>query len=294
MTLYERGHWLDDDRIQEVFTGEFRRALAPLYRAVMSRLRRLAIRRAYAVFVHGSVLRAECAALNGRVLDVVPLSPVRATDLWLRPAQADAEEETILYVGAVGRKKGLDYLLKACRLLADQGRRFRLRLVLQSPPTPQQQQMLAPIRERATVEVGLKWQDLRERYRTSSVLVVPSTSEGFPRVLYEGMSQSIPIVVSGLPSISAVLGDGVHALLCPPGDARAVASTIERLLSNRELRTSLVGNAFELVSSLLRANAGRSHARQVFEICHSSPGPGSAFTDFRPVPNEQFEDRGQR
>jgi glycosyltransferase involved in cell wall biosynthesis len=200
------------------------------------------------------------------VLDVVPLSPVRAGDLWLRPTQAEAGPQTILYVGAVGKQKGLEYLIGACRLLAERGVEFRLRLVLQTPPTTEQQELLAPIRERAVVEIGLKWPDLKERYRTSSVLVVPSLSEGFPRVLYEGMSQSVPIVASGLPPIAAVLSDGVHALLCPPGDVKTLAPTIERLLANSELKASLAVNAFELVSNLLRANAERSHARQVSEI----------------------------
>jgi glycosyltransferase involved in cell wall biosynthesis len=79
----------------------------------------------------------------------------------------------------------------------------------------------------------------------ADVLVLPnpasaiSTRYTSPLKLFEYMAAGRPIVSSDLPSIREILRDGVNALLVPPGDPIALASAIDRLLTDPELAARL-------------------------------------------------------
>lgn len=59
--------------------------------------------------------------------------------------------------------------------------------------------------------------------------------EPFGRVLLEGMRSAIPVVAPDWEAVREIVGDGIHALLYPPGDARALADRLEALLVEPDL-----------------------------------------------------------
>jgi len=64
-----------------------------------------------------------------------------------------------------------------------------------------------------------------------------------PLKLFEYMAAGVPIVASNLPSIREILCHGRDALLVEPGNPRALAEGIQRLLQDRRLAERLVRNA---------------------------------------------------
>jgi glycosyltransferase involved in cell wall biosynthesis len=68
---------------------------------------------------------------------------------------------------------------------------------------------------------------------------------GSPTKLFEYMGLGKPIVASALEQIAEVIEDERTGLLCPPGDARAAAGQVERLLGDPGLRSRLGGAALE-------------------------------------------------
>lgn len=69
----------------------------------------------------------------------------------------------------------------------------------------------------------------------SDVLVVPSLwYENSPVVIQEGRAAGIPIVASGHGALPEKVRDGAEGLHFPPGDAIALARTLERLASEPE------------------------------------------------------------
>jgi glycosyltransferase involved in cell wall biosynthesis len=70
-----------------------------------------------------------------------------------------------------------------------------------------------------------------------------------PLKLFEAMASNRPVVASDLPSIREILSHEVNALLVPPGDPRALAAAIERLLRDSALSTRLAARAFEDVKA---------------------------------------------
>jgi phosphatidylinositol alpha-mannosyltransferase len=73
------------------------------------------------------------------------------------------------------------------------------------------------------------------------VFCAPSLrGESFGVVLLEAMAASTPIVASDLPGYRNVANDDVHAVLVPPGDAKALAAALCRVLEDGSLRRRLV------------------------------------------------------
>ncbi len=71
------------------------------------------------------------------------------------------------------------------------------------------------------------------------VLAVPSFTEGFPLVIVEAMLAGTAVVASSVGGIPEIVVDGETGLLVPPGDVSALATALERLLGDRELRTAI-------------------------------------------------------
>ena len=80
--------------------------------------------------------------------------------------------------------------------------------------------------------------DMPALLATSDIVVLPTYyPEGIPRVLIEAAAMSTPIVSTTIPGVAEIVEDGVNGSLVPPRDADALASAIEGLLNNPQLRS---------------------------------------------------------
>jgi glycosyltransferase involved in cell wall biosynthesis len=85
--------------------------------------------------------------------------------------------------------------------------------------------------------------------RASDVLTIPWPWTEFsayftsPMKLFEYMAASVPIVATDLPAIREVLRHGENAWLVTPGDAKALADGINRVLSDRPLAERIAQQA---------------------------------------------------
>ena len=97
-------------------------------------------------------------------------------------------------------------------------------------------------------------------YRAADVLVHPTLDDTFAMVVLEGLAHGLPVVVSGPAQcgISTLLKDGKDALLLTdPQDAKELAGTLKRLLTEDALqqRLSMHGREFAQGHSWERAAA---------------------------------------
>lgn len=265
--VYERGHWLDDEQIRARFQG-LRHLAVPMYRVVMGRLRRAMLTDAHMVFVHGDELLRECMEIRqGKgVEQVVPLLPLGQHHFFKREDTCASGRAKLLYVGGVGGKKGVEYLFEAVGQLRACERDVELRMITKAPLLSNQEALLDALglRDHVRIEVGLPWLRVIEAYRVADLLVVPSLSEGFPRVIYEGLSQSVPIVATGVGGIPGLMKDGENALLVEPYSAGALRGAIEQLLDDSGLRRRLIRNGLVTAEALFGPDRPfQCHAQQV-------------------------------
>ena len=77
--------------------------------------------------------------------------------------------------------------------------------------------------------------DINLLFQQSSIVVLPSYREGFPKVLQEAAACGRAIIASDVPGCRDAVKDGVTGLLVKPKDPNALAEKIEYLLSNDHL-----------------------------------------------------------
>jgi phosphatidyl-myo-inositol alpha-mannosyltransferase len=214
------------------------RLARPLGRAVLDRL-------AAAVAVSEAAAGYHSAALG--------VAPSRFTIVpngvdVPRFAEADPYDEvladgrpTLLFVGRLERRKGLEPLIRAFTLLKTARPDLRL-LVVGDGPERDRCQGLLPARLRDDVVfLGRVGQDELPRYYASCDLYVSPAlgGESFGIVLLEAMAAGVPIVASDIPGYRSVARDEVQGRLVPPGDPRALAEAIGSLLDNPSLRRAM-------------------------------------------------------
>lgn len=159
-----------------------------------------------------------------------------AGDVW-EPCQRPLRTRvTLLFVGEISRAKGVGVLLEAVAHLAHLGYSLKLILVGQGPEIETLKRQTIP-----NVELDVKgWMSHGESFdrlfREADALVLPSFSEGVPRVVLEAMVRATPIIATRVGSIPDVLGQGTRGWLVDAGDAQGIASAVEDLLSNESIR----------------------------------------------------------
>ena len=95
--------------------------------------------------------------------------------------------------------------------------------------------------------------DVADVLAQSDVFVLSSRSEGFPVSILEAMAARLPVVATDVGGIGEAVVDGETGFLVRPGDPRALATALELLVADRELRARL-------------GAAGRSRALRRFDV----------------------------
>src|SRR5207247_840893 len=168
-------------------------------------------------------LRTSATVPNGLSLDDAPPATERPDD-----------EGSILFTGRLLGWKGLSVLLHALPYLP---RRERLYVTGsgQVETWRRHAETLGLGADRVQFLGVIPRPELLARLQRASLVVVPSFMESCPYSLIEAMALGKPIVASSVPGIRDMVVDGESALLVPPGAPKALASAMERILTDEAL-----------------------------------------------------------
>lgn len=101
--------------------------------------------------------------------------------------------------------------------------------------------------------------EMADVYRSAQILVSPSTHDGTPNTLLEGMACGCFPIAGDLDSIREWITDGINGLLVDSGNPSALAEAIIRAIKSKDLRTQAAGQNETLIAS--RAEFKRNMAR---------------------------------
>ncbi len=152
----------------------------------------------------------------------------------------------ILYVGNLRGEKGTKYLIQAVASLTKFNKDIKLELLGDGPEKDKLTGMIDDMGLGRHINMHGHITDesrLNSFYRSADMIVLPSLSEGLPKVILEAMANGIPIIATRVGGIPTFIKDGIDGLLIPPADTDAIVNAIQRLASDVELRKRLATNA---------------------------------------------------
>jgi len=210
-----------------------------LYRALMSWAARFALDRA-------DVLRAVSNATRAQLERWAPGKPVVQfptwTDMevfWKRGEEPGDRQPEIVYAGVLTPLKGVHHLISAFARIAAEILEVRL-VIIGRPENPEYAEALKAqvhregLHGRVAFLGELPQGQLAERMRKGCVFVLPTLSEGLPRVVFEAMATGTPVIASRVGGIPEMVQDGINGFLVPPGDEEALAERLRWVLTHPE------------------------------------------------------------
>ena len=238
VVLEVHGDWRTATRL---YGAPSRRFLSPLVDAVG----RTAVRRADAV-------RALSPYTEGLVEEVRGTPPTASFEAYMDLSTFTAtspaplpERPTVLFVGMLEAYKNIDGLAAAWRQVVRELPEALLVIVGEGSRRDVVEELVAELPEHVEHIERLLPDGVSDQMDRSTVLVLPSRSEGLGRVLVESMARGRGIVASRVGGIPDVARDDREALLVEPGDVDELAAALVRVLADRQLAERLGQAAFQ-------------------------------------------------
>lgn len=185
--------------------------------------------------------------------EIVISTSIRTADFHDREDTCTGPVIRLLYVGFIRPEKGIEFLLKALPALSSP-RPIRLAIVGSAEQFPAESARLRRLAEELGVSDRVDWEgyatfgpELFGQMDRSDMLILPSLSEGTPRVLVEARARSLPIISTTVGGIPTSVTHEVDGLLVPPRDAVALGAAIQRVLDDAPLRRRLIRNGRDRV-----------------------------------------------
>jgi glycosyltransferase involved in cell wall biosynthesis len=208
------------------------------------------------VIVANEGMRREAERHCRDVALVKPMIDFGTEDVVRGRAARRAPPWRVLFVGRIEGRKGVGELIEAMGRLRERGVAFELRLVGGSTDAAELDALRAR-GARAGLEPGVFYgvardpQTLADCYRWADVLVLPTHTEGFARVLWEAMVFGVPVLTTFVGGIPSVLTDDVNAIRLPLKDPAALADRIQHALEDADLRERIAAAGTELILETL-------------------------------------------
>lgn len=182
-------------------------------------------------------------------------------------ALADQAALRIVCVSRLEPVKGHAELIEACRLLQERGVEFECHFVGDGELRSAIEEQIARsgLRDKIILHGAGTHKEVVEQLLKADVFVLATVvaasgkREGLPNVLKEAMACGLPVVASKLSGIPELVEDGVSGFLLAPKDTEALATALQRLKADPELRQRMgqagrekVVNDFDLHNSTLK------------------------------------------
>jgi glycosyltransferase involved in cell wall biosynthesis len=148
----------------------------------------------------------------------------------------------VLFVGTDIVRKGLVYLAEAARLL----KRIDPEIEIVVAGLRADEALGMPNAESLRFLGRLPLDRIHEEYQNAQVFVLPSLAEGQAGVVLEALASGCPVIATRASGVD--FEDGESGFFVPIRDPDALASAINRVLSDAQLRAKLARNGLELAA----------------------------------------------
>lgn len=192
-----------------------------------------------------------CVAASSFTKQTLEESGVPTDRILMLPLGADLERFTparrstggefqILFVGGVGQRKGIKYLLDAWNRIRGHG----MKLVVVGPMVGSGRAFHQHAKDVEYIGRADTEQVVRHMHE-SHVLVLPSLFEGFGLVIVEAMATGLPVIASTHSAGPDIIRDGRDGFVLRPDDVEGLANRLAQLAGDRRMADNMGAEAAE-------------------------------------------------
>jgi glycosyltransferase involved in cell wall biosynthesis len=245
-----------------------------LYRFVMSRVAHYSIKQA-------CLLRAVSNSTKEQINRWAPDKPIIQFPAWtdietfLQSGQRPKTSGSgILYAGVLTPLKGIHHLVNAFAVVAKDWPSAQLSIIGKdankryAADLSEQVNKLG-LKDRVRLIGPVSQPELAFWMANSSVLVLPSTSEGLGRVIIEAMATGTPVIGSRLGGIPELIEDGARGFLVPPGDENALAERLRWILNNPAKSSEMGKSGRAFVERFFSTEIYLKGFKEIFEVAQA-------------------------
>jgi glycosyltransferase involved in cell wall biosynthesis len=250
-SIYLRGEWKD-------FTPKF---FHMFFHSI--------IKKSKFIICTGSELAINISKINPDSIAVAPMSPL----LYSAPFFITKKNDNvikILFVGQLIKQKGVFELIYAFQKI---NCNTDINLELNIIGNGAEEMNLINLIKKLNLEkfvsifsINANNDKLAYQYATSDIFCLPTYSEGFPRVIYEAMHFSLPIITTKVGQIPTLIKDGENGIFCIPGSSESLADKLNELIKSKSLRLFLGNNGNYTLKPLLNNWRKTSHGDQIVKL----------------------------
>jgi glycosyltransferase involved in cell wall biosynthesis len=259
--------------------GDFEESLF-LYRRIRFRALHRSLMKHAALYslAQADVLRAISSSTTEQLKRWAPQTTIVQFPAWtdIETFLAAGETKTndtgsIVYAGVLSPVKGIHHLINAFSVVAKQFSRSQLLVIGKEENAGYAAELREQVRKlRLEDRIGfmgpLPQSDLALAMAKATALVLPSLSEGLPRVIIEAMATGTPVIGSRVGGIPELVEDGTRGFLVPPGDESLLAEKLRWLLENPDKARAMGDCAHKFAEQLFSTERYLEGYRKVLQI----------------------------
>jgi len=195
--------------------------------------------------------------------------PIGVDTMLFKPVEQLEDNNIILFLAYIVKRKGLDYLLKAVEIIKRRIPDVKLLIAGDGPDKDYYMKMTNDLHLNETVQFlgNIPHYQTPEIFSRAQIYVLPSLCEPFGMSIIEAMATGLPVIVTNAGGAPEVVGEHNKNFIVPPRDAQTLADKIIELLldidkcktigkDNREFAVRnydwrlIAGNYFKLYNKL--------------------------------------------
>jgi glycosyltransferase involved in cell wall biosynthesis len=159
-------------------------------------------------------------------------------------------EKQLLFFGRISKYKGLKYLIEACIMLQEKGQQFSLVVAGKGDDFEANKALLKNIKQLTIVNRHILPMEINDLFSQADIIVLPYIEASQSGVTAYALGFGKPCVASRIGSIPEMVINRLNGLLSEPADSASLASCLEELLENRELKHQYSLHATELATTV--------------------------------------------
>ena len=186
-------------------------------------------------------------------------------------------EHLVLYVGRLRAVKGVEYGIRAFANALEQNPNMKLALAGEGDQRKQLEALSTELDIENNVNFLGTRKDLPNVFSACDSVIMPSLTEGFPRVAIEAMASSKPVIATHVGGVPEAIIHNQSGILVPSKDIQAMAEAIISVATNSELANRLGLAARKRTEQRFAASSYVARLDEMYTRLAGLPNHGASF-----------------